>query len=165
MSKTQPDDFEPELKRLQPAEPPKQFLDRLATTLPGHQATRPLRPGSRPSIERYATLFQWWLAPVGIAVCIFLALWFLRPSSLGTRPGPLPVAESTVPSLIADKVEIDRQLVASFDTVARLPDGKPVRFRCREWVDKVVLQDSGKGVVVEQKAPRLEVIPIGFETY
>jgi len=165
MSQMETDDFEMELRRLKPAQPSKKFLDRLTTALPGHQARQPLRAGSRPTIERYSTLIQWWLAPVGIAVCAFLALWFLRPSSFVTKPSALPVAKSTIPSLTADKVDIDRQLVAAFDTVARLPDGKPVRLRCREWVDEVVLQDSGKGVVIEQKVPRLEVIPVGFETY
>lgn len=67
--------------------------------------------------------------------------------------------------LKADSVQIDRQLVASFDAVARLPGGEPIRFRCREWVDEVVLQDKARGLVVEQRAPRLEVIPVRFETY
>jgi hypothetical protein len=56
-------------------------------------------------------------------------------------------------------------LVAAFDAVARLPDGQPVRFRCREWSDGVVLRDSARGIVIEQRMPRLEVVPVSFETY
>jgi hypothetical protein len=62
-------------------------------------------------------------------------------------------------------VQIDQALVWSFDAVARLPSGEPIRFRCREWMDQVVLSDRDRGVVFEQRAPRVEVVPVRFETY
>jgi len=65
----------------------------------------------------------------------------------------------------ADDVEIDQRLVSSFDAVAQLPSGLPVRFRCREWADEVVLRDTARGIVIEQRAPRLEVVPVSFEMY
>ena len=81
------------------------------------------------------------------------------------RQGNLQRSAVAEPALKADKVELDQQLVASFDAVARLPSGQPVRFRCREWADAVVLSDSASGIVVEQRTPRLEVVPVSFETY
>ena len=65
----------------------------------------------------------------------------------------------------ADNVEIVEQLVATFDAVAHLPDGAPVRFRCSEWFDDVVLRDSSRGILIQHRMPRLEVEPVSFETY
>jgi hypothetical protein len=65
----------------------------------------------------------------------------------------------------ADDVRIDQQLVSTFDAVALLPTGEPVRFRCREWMDEVVLRDSRRGVEVARRVPRVEVVPVRFETY
>ena len=56
-------------------------------------------------------------------------------------------------------------MVASFDAVARLPGGEPVRFRCREWADDVVVRDPARGIVIERRTPRLEVVPVSIETY
>ena len=77
---------------------------------------------------------------------------------------PLHVGGHAAPLLKADKVEIDRQLVADFDAVGKLPSGEPVRFRCQQWMEKVWLRDTAKGVVIEQTTPRLEIVPIRFET-
>jgi hypothetical protein len=65
----------------------------------------------------------------------------------------------------ADDVQIAQDLVSSFDTLAKLPGGEPVRFRCRQWVDKITLSDNTHGLVYEQRTPRVEIIPVGFETY
>jgi hypothetical protein len=67
--------------------------------------------------------------------------------------------------LKADDVQIDEQLVSTFDAVAPLPSGEPVRFRCRQWLDEVVLRDSKRGVEVTRRVPRVEVVPVSFETY
>jgi len=56
-------------------------------------------------------------------------------------------------------------LVATFDAVGQLPDGEPIRLRCRQWRDEVILRDSARGVVIERQSPRLEVVPVKFETY
>jgi hypothetical protein len=99
----------------------------------------------------------------GKRVAITLLLWrWSRPENEAS--GSAPVAADK-PVLKADDVEFDQQLVASFDAVARLPSGQPVRFRCREWSDEVVLRDSVSGIVIEQRTPRLEVVPVSFETY
>jgi hypothetical protein len=55
--------------------------------------------------------------------------------------------------------------MSSFDAVARLPGGEPVRFRCENWMDQVVLSDKSRGLVVENRKPRVEVVAMGYETY
>jgi hypothetical protein len=105
-----------------------------------------------------------WLAPAaGVAAVVALVVWW--PSGHEDRRNSNQQLAATKPALKADNVEFDQQLVASFDAVARLPSGQPVRFRCREWADAVVLRDSASGIVVEQRTPRLEVVPVSFETY
>ena len=67
--------------------------------------------------------------------------------------------------LKADKLEIDRHLIARFDAIGHLPNGQPVRFRCAQWLDNVSVRDSATGLLIERTAPRLEIVPIGFEAY
>lgn len=89
------------------------------------------------------------------------------------RPGSQPVRTTRVtnagPSrsgvIQANQVEVDQELVAAFDAIAQLPDGEPVRFRCREWNELVTLHDSARGVVIERQEPRFVIVPIRFETY
>jgi hypothetical protein len=103
------------------------------------------------------------LAAAGAAVAAALLVWWpFRPEN---RQPSRPLVPAAEPALKADDVEIDQQLVAAFDAVARLPDGQPIRFRCREWADAVVLTDTARGLVIEQRTPRLEVVPVSFETY
>jgi hypothetical protein len=94
---------------------------------------------------------------------VVLVVWW--PSGHEDRQNSNQQMAAAQPALKADNVEFDQQLVASFDAVARLPSGQPVRFRCREWADAVVLRDSASGIEVEQRTPRLEVVPVSFETY
>ena len=64
-----------------------------------------------------------------------------------------------------DDVQIDRHIVSSFDAVAVLPSGEPVRFRCNEWVDDVVLRDHSRQLAIEQRVPHVQAIPVEFDTY
>jgi hypothetical protein len=70
-----------------------------------------------------------------------------------------------VTPLKADDVKIDQELVSSFDTVARLPGGEPVRFRCNQWLDEITLSNKAQGLVLQERTPRLEIVTVGFETY
>jgi hypothetical protein len=88
--------------------------------------------------------------------------WWLFPPS--PRQSPVAVAPASQ-SFKADGVQINRELVSSFDAVARLPTGEPIRFRCRKWMDRVVLEDKRRGLVIQQSSPRVEVLPVRFETY
>ena len=156
--------FEVELRRLKPAEPPEEFMVRLAAAqpMPRVQPSVRSRPARQPDVWR---VLLRWLAPAMAAAAVVAALLVWQGPQLEGRPPSQPVIASAKPALKADDVEIDRQLVAAFDTVARMPGGEPVRFSCREWMDNVVLLDSAQGVEVEQCTPRLEVVPVGFETY
>jgi hypothetical protein len=152
--------FEAELRRLKPAEPPEQFMARLAAAQPvsrtpsGVWSRSARQPGG-------GWQFLRWLAPVTVAAAAVVVLLVWHPPS----PPGQPVIASVRPALKADNVEVDQELVAAFDAVARMPGGEPVRFRCREWLDNVVLRDSTQGVEVERSTPRLEVVPVRFETY
>ena len=164
MSDQEPGRIELELQRLKPAKPPDEFLIRLADALSQPRATRAEWRAVTPISTPWWRLLRW-LAPAAVAAVLAAGLWLQQPSS-----GKHPLAQNliTVPKktvLKADKVEIDRQLLGAFDAVTSLPSGEPVRFRCRQWMDQVVLRDSSRGVVVERRAPRLEVVPVGFDTY
>jgi hypothetical protein len=156
--------FEAELRRLKPAEPPEEFITRLAAAQPVSRAQHAVRsrPARQPDVWR---ILVRWLAPAMAAAAV-LAVVLVRQGHHPKAMSPTqPVIASAKPAIKADNVEIDRRLVAAFEAVARMPDGEPVRFRCREWMDNVVLRDSTRGVVVEQRTPHLEVVPVGFETY
>ena len=102
-----------------------------------------------------APVFHWlrWLAPVSaVGLVVFVSVYQF----------PWAIQSG---GLKADEVELNHRLVSSFDAVAELPDGEPVRFRVREWSDESVFHDSARGLVVERNTPRLEVVPVAFETY
>ena len=46
-----------------------------------------------------------------------------------------------------------------------MPDVEPVRFRLRHWLDAVTVRDSVRGVEVVQRIPRIEVVPVSFDSY
>ncbi len=160
MTDTQPDTVEQELGRLRPAAPPPVLMSRL-------EAARPARGrAAAPATEEPAPLWPLllrWLAPAGAMLIAAVLIWRAAPP-IYRESGGLHKSKPT-PAVVADAVEIQRELVKSFDTVAVLPTGEPVRFRCREWLDEVTLRDRDKGLVIEQRTPRVEVIPVRFETY
>lgn len=173
--------FEAELLKLTPARPPAGLMEKVAACQPGflrqmpdtvQDAAGPNRFSSAPNL-RLSTLNHqpaWWrllrwLAPAAAVGAAALTLLFWRWSRPESGASGNALAAADKPVLKADDVEFDQQLVASFDAIARLPSGQPVRFRCREWSDEVVLRDSVRGIVIEQRTPRLEVVPVSFETY
>lgn len=156
--------FEAELQRLRPAAPPPEFMaalervqDTLATPAPERRA---------PRIASWLDMCRsWWLVPSAAALVIAFGI-IIHYGGVFSRPGSQPVASTAShPALQANHVEIDRRLITAFDAVATLPNGEPIRFQCREWMDEIVLRDPARGLVIERQAPRLEVIPVRFETY
>ena len=106
-------------------------------------------------------LFRWLTpltAALAIVIVIGLSIWRSANSTSRLRIQAARPAKT-------DDVEIDRHLIAAYDAVAQLPDGEPVRFHCREWTDNVVLRDPVRGVVIEQRMPRMEIVPVRIETY
>ena len=112
-------------------------------------------PGDWPA---WPALVLRWLVPATAVLVVGVIVWRANvPTGRGPQAANNPVR--------ANDVQIDQQLVSTFDTVAALPSGEPVRFRCREWMDEVVLRDSRRGVEVTRRVPRVEVVPVRFETY
>jgi hypothetical protein len=158
-----PELFEAELRKLAPARPPAELMTRLVAARPAPAPVLPQPSTLDPRIPGLPLLRWLALAAAGVAVAAAFLIWW--PSGPENRQQGSPLVTAAEPALKADDVEIDEQLVAAFDAVARLPDGQPIRFRCREWADEVVLRDSARGIVIEQRSPRLEVVPVSFETY
>ncbi len=160
--------FEAELKRLSPAKLPEDFMTHLLAAEPARAPARAQAEVSRQgtAVLNWARLLRW-LVPSG-AVAALAVVLFQGSLSLGPRT---PQDKGQVgftanpPGLKADAVQINEQLISSFDAVAKLPTGEPVRFRFQKWMDDVVLSDKDRGLVVENRTPRIEVIPVGFETY
>jgi hypothetical protein len=170
--------LEAELGRARPARPPAEFLQRLASEVPGQVLERrtrcrceaqghtphPTSDSNRSTLAVPRSPTAWlplllrWLVPATAAVALCLVVW------QANHPNT-PGRGTALTRLKADDVEIDQQLVSTFDTVAPLESGEPVRFRCRQWVDEMVLRDSKQGVEVTRRVPRLEVVPVRFETY
>ncbi len=155
--------FEAELRRLKPARPPGDFMARLAAAPPIPAAPAAPRFGLRWNAPAW-----WWfrrLAPVAASAALIVALTVSHWAKSSAPAPPRSALTSTPPIFKPGDVEIDRQLVAAYDAVASLPDGEPVRLLCREWRDQVTLRDPARGIVIERQTPRLEVVPVRFETY
>ena len=155
--------LESELRRIHPAQPPRVFMAKLVASRPGQP------PRREPSTVRVNRVSNWdlvmrWLFPATALLVFSVFCWRLGfvPASGPTR---LRNPAATAAALKADDVQIAHELVSSFDAVARLPSGEPVRFRCRQWMDQVVFSDKDRGIAVEERRPRVEVIPVRFETY
>ena len=167
MNEREIEQFEQELQKFKPAQPPEDFMARLSSQAYTHKS-QARQPGALSAL--FASLrFDWfkqhglrWAVPACAVIAVFLALAHFVPHQ--------PVKDSKTasaqpPAIKADEVQINHELVSTFDAVARLPDGEPVRFRCRQWMDEVVLSDNGHGVTIEQRSPRVEIVPVGFDTY
>ncbi len=89
-----------------------------------------------------------------------LIAWLICSPAAG--PGKAEASDSS--GIKANAVQVGHSLLGSFDTVAKLPDGEPVRFRCRVWQDNVLIRDDAHGVVISQSTPRVVVTPVGFDT-
>jgi len=154
------DPIEADLRRHKPAEPPEALMARLKRSRSVNR--------QRDIVPELGFSELWWFVSRWLlpATAIVVVGLFLGRSHLH-RPIPQREPELAVatPAVTADDVQIQRELVNAFDTVARLPSGEPVRFRCREWMDDVVLRDKARGVTVQQRTPRFEVVPVRFETY
>ena len=153
--------FEAELRRLKPARLPDEFESRL--NAPTRMPPREFETRQRAQVWRPDwSIWLRWLAPV---TALVVALLFVHSQLNRGRNSAPPTSAASAPTLKADLVEIDRQLLGSFDAVANMPDGEPVRFRFLQWMDAITLRDSVRGVEVVQRTPRIEVVPVSFATY
>jgi hypothetical protein len=177
MNQEEQERLEAELQGLRPNRPPAELMGRLVAGRPALNLQRKANSGSagRRSWWKYfrrprlavsggdvARLWRWVVPAAGLAVALLLLWRFNPPHNRAAGANPAAAGEA---SIKADDVRIDQELVSTFDAVAPLPNGEPVRFRCQEWMDNVVLQDSVTGVVIEQRIPRVEVVAAQFDTY
>ena len=149
------------LRGIAPAQPPADFMARMVAAGPVEQAEPPAQH-ARVARRGWLPLLRW-LVPATAVVVAGLGIW-----RFGAHPAPPArheTAGSTTPTLTADEVHIDRELVSAFDAVGQMTNGEPVRFHCQQWMDNVELRDTARGLVVQQQRPRLEVLPVSFEPY
>ena len=171
MTDYEQEQFERQLRHTKPARPPENFSARLLA------AERQAKTGveatpSAHSLPDYSRMWWQWLRWLIPATTIALAVAVAWQGSLpfaerrgGSAAIPQTSSGADSPLLKADDVKIDQRLVSSFDAVARLPGGEPVRFRCENWMDQLVLSDKSRGLVVQNRKPRVEVVAMGVETY
>jgi len=167
MNEREQQEFEAELRRLKPAAPPAEWMRRVRAAKP------PVEPvvvrSAAPPVYRpnWRLVFRW-LAP---AAALAALAFFLMPAKTAwpeakkTAQAGLPRTSPAAAGLRADDVQVDHDLVASFDVVATLPGGEPVRFHCRQLNDEWRVTDKRRGVQIEESRPRMEVTPVRFETY
>jgi len=158
MNEQEQERYESELRRISPAPLPANFMARLQTARPNPQQKQKMLFPSEQAIPIWRRVMLW-LAP---ALAVILAVFFVARARFAPKGG---AQESPAYGLKADGVQVDQELVSSFDVVATLPDGQPVRFRCRQWKDQLTVTDKNLGVQIEQRSPRVEVMPVRFETY
>lgn len=151
------DKFEAELRRIPPVAPPPELMERLraARREPGQQPA-PIRK------VRWTEWFSTWrsVALTAPASAVILILWL----TLSPAAGPGRAEASDSAGIKANAVQVSQSLLGTFDTMAKLPDGEPVRLRCRVWQDGMMVRDDAHGVVISQSAPRIEVVPVSIET-
>ena len=169
MTEQEQDIFERQLRDTKPAKLSAKFSDSLRAAVAQAEASVEVQSPS-PAIPDYPGLFRSvrrWLVPAAAVGLVGLMVW--RGGDTGNQPTQRAAGSqiSAAPQQVlkADAVKIDQQLVSSFDAVARLSSGEPVRFRCENWMDQVVLSDKEHGVIAENRRPRFEVVALGFETY
>jgi len=155
--------YEAELRAASPAPLPEHFMARLQAAQPGTEPARrtPLQPAvGKP---RWPAVWRW-LAP-GMAMAVAMAGWLVFQANFTPGSSVKKQPRAAAAGFKADDVQVDEELVSSFDVVALLPGGQPVRFRCRQWRDQLVVTDKNHGVEIQQSSPRVEVVPVRFETY
>jgi hypothetical protein len=151
--------FERQLRQVKPAPVPECLQARLNQQRPAEQKPVQVLERSRVRVSNFLRLLQW-LTPATAAILLTVAVVWR-----GDQSGRLNSPDAAAPALKADDIKIHQELISSFDAVAKLPSGEPVRFRCQTWVDQVAVSDSSRGLFIENRTPRIEVVPIGYETY
>ena len=167
----EPELFERELASLKPAQLPQDFAADLSRKLASIQReTTPLLRVRTPMDFLFSGWLRWAI-PFAAAIILIAALPLYRASNSRGKPRQNAVlagkttSTPTVSVLKPDSIVISQQLVGNFDAVTRLPDGVPVRLQCQEWMDEVKLRDPTRGVWVEQRKPRLEIVRASYEIY
>jgi hypothetical protein len=157
--------FETALRKTRPVKLPEELRSRLLAVAPPIKA-RSAPPWPALAILGWLRVLRLALPAAAVVLVAAAIVWRnASPSKLAeTAPKSASGMVGTAP-LKADDVKIDQELVSSFDTLARLPGGEPVRFRCNQWLDEVTFSNKAQGLVLQERTPRLEIVTVGFETY
>jgi hypothetical protein len=155
--------FEAELREIKAARLPEDFRSRLLAAVPPTKACPVRWPWPAPVALGWQRVLRYFL-PTAAAAALTVMIW--HHTSRNSRVTTTPNSDTSAATAHkTDDVQIAEELVSSFDTVATLPTGEPVRFQCQRWVDKVTLTDTTRGLVVEERRPRVEIVPVRFEIY
>ncbi len=167
MSERELESLERELRKLQPARADEDFVSRLVAARPAKTAALPCRevPVREARAAGWWRNLGWWLTPAA-AACLALMIWLKPAPEVGQQRLVTNHAAGgdTVP-LVPGEVEIEHDLVGSYETVAELPSGVPVRFRLDQWEDTMVYRVPSRGIAVERRTPRLEIVPVSYVSY
>jgi hypothetical protein len=158
------ENLEAELRRLKPAAPPQDLMARLAAISPPADRKTEV-PAPQVSVADSWRQLLRWLIPAAAGAALVIApaiLWPPKPGPESAGPGLPQTAETAVKP---NAVQVDRELVAAYDALAELPGGEPVRFRCQEWMDSVVMRDAESGLLIEQRTPRFEIVAARLDTF
>ena len=165
MTDREQQEFEAALRRTRPVKLPEELRSRLLAAAPPKKA-RSAPPWPALAILGWLRVLR--LAVPAAAVVLIAAVVVWR-NAFPSKPGPTGSKSrsgmTVAAPLKADEVKIEHDLVSSFDTLARLPGGEPVRFRCNQWLDEVTFSNKAQGLVLQERTPRLEIVTVGFETY
>jgi hypothetical protein len=156
--------FETQLRQLKPGKLPEELVVRIQDAVGSRPESVTARP--RHAGPGFLQILRW-LVPATAAVIVTAVLWHRQQDSGEPGASNVDLMEGSVAGapLKPESVQIGNELVSSFDAVATLPGGEPVRFRCQQWVNTVVVDDAKSGLVMQSRTPRVVVVPVGFETY
>jgi hypothetical protein len=172
--------FEAELRKVKAAPVPEALSSRLLAIRlpPGPAAVDRVRSetGGRLPWQGNPTwgpawirLLRWLVPATALGVFLVITLGKHQPPSgarTGTNSQQAKVSSAALSVRVKpEEIEIGRTLVATFDAVAELPSGEPVRFRCQQWADTTMFRDRARGIDIEQSTPRLEIVPVSLDTY
>jgi hypothetical protein len=164
--------FEAELRKVKASPAPEGLISRLMAVRPTPSPTMIARVRSEPRRYAWIRLLRWLAPATALGALLVILLWRDSPpvtprtnaNSQQAKLGSALRSSIARPSE-ADEIEIGKTLLATFDAIAELPSGEPVRFRCQQWADTMVFRDRARGIAVERSTPRLEIVPVSLETY
>jgi len=158
-------EFEARLRRTRPVKLPEELRSRLLAAAPPTKA-RSAPPWPALAVLGWLRVLRLALPAAAVVLIAAVVIWRnaspSKPNPTGSKSRSGMVVAAP---LKADEVKIQHDLVSSFDTLARLPGGEPVRFRCNQWLDEITFSNKAQGLVLQERTPRLEIVTVGFETY